>query len=224
MRRLIAAAGIITLAGSLLVFEPGVGFDPGALLVVAACVCWGVDNCVTARIDQLGPQHVTLAKAVVAGSANLVLGLILAGSWTAGADDVASALVIGALGYGASITLWVQGARAGGGPGTGDLRGRTVRRARPVVGGARRRGHGRPADRRAVGRLRRGAVVAVRSRTRASPSRSRARARAHPRRRPPRSSARRRVGRRPDTATATSTSSSEHAHPHLPDLHHAHPH
>jgi drug/metabolite transporter (DMT)-like permease len=81
----------------------------GALLVVAACCCWAVDNCVTAGLDHLAPHHITLAKGFVAGVANLAIGLIFATRPSLG--TVVAGLLIGALGYGLSITLWVAGAR-----------------------------------------------------------------------------------------------------------------
>ncbi len=44
----------------------------GSTLVIAsprtACVAWGIDNGVTAKIDQLGPEHVVLLKGAIAGS------------------------------------------------------------------------------------------------------------------------------------------------------------
>ena len=81
----------------------------GALLVIAACACWAVDNCVTAELDELAPHHITMAKGLVAGVANLAIGLIVAAAPSTG--SVVAGLVIGALGYGLSITLWVAGAR-----------------------------------------------------------------------------------------------------------------
>jgi drug/metabolite transporter (DMT)-like permease len=54
-RRLLVAAGLVALAGVLLVWEPGAANDIGGLLVVGACIAWGIDNGVTARIDQLSP-------------------------------------------------------------------------------------------------------------------------------------------------------------------------
>ena len=47
----------------------------GALLIAGACIAWGFDNGVTAKIDQLSPEHVVLLKGFIAGSANLMLGV-----------------------------------------------------------------------------------------------------------------------------------------------------
>lgn len=110
--RLLASATLITVAGVLLAWEPGAAVDAGALFVIAACVAWGLDNCVTARIEHLAPEHVVALKGIVAGGANLAIGLTITGWGTStNITDIAAALVVGATGYGLSITLWVKGAR-----------------------------------------------------------------------------------------------------------------
>ena len=109
--RLMSAAGLVTLSGLVLVWEPGASIDVGGLLVVGACLCWGLDNGVTALIDQVRPEQVTFVKGLVAGSVNLVIGLVLAGAGGITTGQLVAALAIGALGYGVSITWWVRGAR-----------------------------------------------------------------------------------------------------------------
>jgi drug/metabolite transporter (DMT)-like permease len=109
--RVIASAGIVTLSGLVLVWEPGAAVDAGRLLIVGACICWGFDNSVTALIDQIRPEQVTFAKGAVAGTANLAIGLLLVGAGGISLSQLVAALVIGALGYGVSITWWVRGAR-----------------------------------------------------------------------------------------------------------------
>ena len=128
-RRLLAAAGLVTLAGMLLVWEPGAATGIGGLLVVGACIAWGIDNSVTARIDQLRPEQITFAKGAVAGTANLLLGVVAATAWHIELRQVAAALLIGALGYGVSITLWVKGARD-----LGAARGQVIFATAPFVG------------------------------------------------------------------------------------------
>jgi drug/metabolite transporter (DMT)-like permease len=110
-RRVVVSAAVVTLSGALLVWQPGAQVSVGACLVGAACACWGLDNCLTATIDRLRPEHVIVAKGVVAGSANVVIGLLLGHGAGADLTAVAAALVIGAAGYGLSITWWVHGAR-----------------------------------------------------------------------------------------------------------------
>ena len=128
-RRLLAAAGLIGLAGVLLVGQPGVAFDVGGLLIIGACVCWGIDNSVTARIDQLSPEQITLTKGAVAGTVNVILGLVIAGAAGIETRQILAALAIGALGYGASITLWVKGARD-----LGAARGQVIFATAPFIG------------------------------------------------------------------------------------------
>lgn len=129
-RRLVVSAVCITVAGAVLTWEPGATFDIGALLIVAACACWGLDNGVTAAIEHLAPEHVVALKGVIAGGANLAIGLIVAG-WgqSTGLGDVATALAIGAAGYGWSITLWVKGARE-----LGAARGQVIFATAPFIG------------------------------------------------------------------------------------------
>lgn len=99
----------------------------GALLIAGACLCWAIDNSTTAAIDQISPSHITLAKGVIAGGTNLIIGLTLTGTPSTG--PIVAALVIGGFGYGASITLWVAGARD-----LGAARGQLIFATAPFIG------------------------------------------------------------------------------------------
>ncbi len=129
-RRLLASVVLITVAGVLLTWGPGAAVDVGAVLIIAACVAWGLDNCVTAHIEELTPEHVVALKGIVAGGVNLVIGLST-GGWGPSTDaaQVLAALVIGAAGYGLSITLWVRGARQ-----LGAARGQLIFSTAPFIG------------------------------------------------------------------------------------------
>lgn len=128
--RLWTSAVLITAGGAILTWEPGASIDVGAVLIVAACFAWGIDNGVTARIEQLAPEHVVALKGVVAGGANVAIGLATSG-WGngTGVGDVVAALLIGAAGYGMSITLWVKGARD-----LGAARGQVIFATAPFIG------------------------------------------------------------------------------------------
>lgn len=130
-RSMIAAALLVTVATTLLVWQPGVPFGWRSLLIVAACLCWGIDNGATARIDQVSPQHVTFLKGSVAGTVNLLLGLAVSGATGIDASSVAWALLVGAVGYGASITLWVRGAQQ-----LGAARAQVIFATAPFIGAA----------------------------------------------------------------------------------------
>jgi drug/metabolite transporter (DMT)-like permease len=126
-RHVIAGTAMVV-AGSVALSWSG---DPdlrwGAVFIAAACLCWAIDNSTTAAIDQITPSHITLAKGVIAGGTNLIIGLTT--SATPNVAPVVWALAIGALGYGASITLWVAGARD-----LGAARGQLVFATAPFVG------------------------------------------------------------------------------------------
>jgi hypothetical protein len=68
-------------------------------------------------------------KGVVAGSVNLALGLAITGAGSVGGWSIIGALVIGMLGYGASITLWVRGAQQ-----LGAARGQVIFATAPFLG------------------------------------------------------------------------------------------
>ncbi len=101
---------LAVVAGVVLASPSGFEFAPAAALVALACLCWGLDNNLAALVDGFTPAQTTLAKGVFAGSTNLALAFVLEPidlSFTV----VASALTVGALGYGLSLILYIQGAQ-----------------------------------------------------------------------------------------------------------------
>ena len=104
------ASGLVVIAGVLLAAPDGFAVAPSALLVLLACVCWGLDNNFTATIDGYTPAQTTCAKGLVAGSLNLGLGLWLEGGLPSVTATLAS-LAVGAFAYGASIVLYIRGAQ-----------------------------------------------------------------------------------------------------------------
>lgn len=109
-RRVALAVVMVTVASAILAGAAGAALVPSALLVAAACVCWGVDNNLTATIDGYAPAQSTLGKGLAAGAVNLAIGLVVERPSFAVAH-VAAALILGALSYGASIVLYVRGAQ-----------------------------------------------------------------------------------------------------------------
>jgi len=105
----IAAAGTLA-AAVLLAGGGGPASGATALLVGAACLCWGFDNHFTALIDGITPAQATFWKGAVAGVFNLLAGGVLAHGAGRGAAPLL-ALVVGALSYGISITLYVTSAQ-----------------------------------------------------------------------------------------------------------------
>lgn len=105
----LGAAGVV-LAGTVLSYEEGTAGPGAGLLVAASCVCWGLDNHLTALIDGITPTQSTLCKGLVAGSVNLAIGLLLA-PFDATTGTVGLALLVGGLSYGASIALYITAAQ-----------------------------------------------------------------------------------------------------------------
>lgn len=127
-RRVLTGTVFVTAAGALLTWSGSPDLRLGALLLAAACVCWGLDNCAAAGLDRIAPEHITLAKGAIAGTTNLMLGFALGGSLPSGPDTLL-APVAGGFGYGLSITLWVAGARD-----LGAARGQLVFSIAPFIG------------------------------------------------------------------------------------------
>jgi drug/metabolite transporter (DMT)-like permease len=109
--RVWVAAVLILGAAALLAWTPGtrLPFSPHALAVLAACLLWALDNNLTARIALADPFAIAMWKGLAAGAVNTVLGLALAPS--APAMSWAAALVVGAIGYGVSLVLYVLAQR-----------------------------------------------------------------------------------------------------------------
>jgi drug/metabolite transporter (DMT)-like permease len=105
----LATAGVVA-SGVWLALEEGPAGWSAAALVAAACVCWGVDNHLTALIDELTPSQSTFCKGLFAGCFNLGLAAFLGQSWP-GPGTAGLALGVGAVAYGASVALYVAGAQ-----------------------------------------------------------------------------------------------------------------
>lgn len=94
-------------------FCPGRGgatLDAGAALISAACLCWGIDNNLTRKLSAADPVQIAMVKGLVAGVANLILALI-GGAALPPPGLLASAGIVGFLGYGVSIALFVLALR-----------------------------------------------------------------------------------------------------------------
>jgi len=105
----LASLGILA-AATLLALEGGVAGFKAAGLIALACISWGLDNHLTALIDGISPAESTFWKGLVAGSVNLILGLLV-GAYHAGLLNTIAGLGLGALAYGLSIMLYISSAQ-----------------------------------------------------------------------------------------------------------------
>ena len=109
-RRTVMAASLVLTGGIILAVPEGLaGWKAGAL-VAGACVCWSLDNNLTALVSGFTPAQTTIAKGVIAGSVNLMIGLSL-GQRLPGLGRVSAALAVGAVSYGFSIMLYIFSAQ-----------------------------------------------------------------------------------------------------------------
>jgi drug/metabolite transporter (DMT)-like permease len=111
--RRIAFGMLAIVAGSLVLAWPGEARFAGvwpALAILAACLAWAIDNNLTRKVSLADATWLAAIKGLTAGGANLTLAVAAGAAWPA-PPALAAALAIGALAYGASLTLFIVGLR-----------------------------------------------------------------------------------------------------------------
>jgi drug/metabolite transporter (DMT)-like permease len=108
------ALGMACLVGGAIVLSwtgrPGLSSFLGPLAIVGACAAWGLDNNLTRKVSLADPLQIVELKGLIAGPANLALGLIAGGQLPAPSVAAAAGLV-GFVGYGVSLVLFVYALR-----------------------------------------------------------------------------------------------------------------
>lgn len=104
----IAGAVALSLAGG---SATGATRWVGAVLVVAACACWGFDNNCTQRISMRDARQIVAIKGLVGGAASLALAAAVGQLGTWSIAEMAGVLAVGAVSYGLSIVLFIRGLR-----------------------------------------------------------------------------------------------------------------
>ena len=82
----------------------------GPAAIAGACLAWGLDNNLTRKVSLADPLQIVEWKGLIAGPVNLALGLWIGGSLPSVVPTIAAALV-GFLGYGVSLALFVLALR-----------------------------------------------------------------------------------------------------------------
>jgi drug/metabolite transporter (DMT)-like permease/outer membrane protein OmpA-like peptidoglycan-associated protein len=110
-RRLLLGA-LAIVAGAVIISWEGTGIvlDFGALLVAGACLAWGIDNNVTRKLSSSDPVMIAMIKGLAAGSVNVALAF-QRGAAAPPLAFVAGAGIIGFLGIGVSLVLFVLALR-----------------------------------------------------------------------------------------------------------------
>lgn len=118
-RRLLLGAMAIIAGAATLSFEGrGVFVDVGALLIAGACLTWGIDNNLTRKLSFADPVIIVMIKGLVAGAANAGLALA-AGAALPSIQTAGAAMLVGFLGVGVSLALFVLALRHLGSARTG---------------------------------------------------------------------------------------------------------
>jgi drug/metabolite transporter (DMT)-like permease len=112
-RRVVLGFLAILAAGLLLAWPTGAiasSRQMGLLSVVAACLCWGIDNNLTRKVSGSDARVTAAIKGLTAGATNTLLALSI-GAHLPGALDLSAIFVLGFLGYGLSLVLFIVALR-----------------------------------------------------------------------------------------------------------------
>ncbi|UAJ80088.1 EamA family transporter [Leifsonia sp. ZF2019] len=111
--RRIALGMIAIVAGAIVLSVPsGANFGSPwpSLAILAACLCWGLDNNLTRKVALNDATWLAAVKGGVAGPVNLILAFAL-GAQLPGAFNIAAAMLVGLVAYGISLVLFIVGMR-----------------------------------------------------------------------------------------------------------------
>jgi drug/metabolite transporter (DMT)-like permease len=111
-RRIAIGMASLVVGASVLSWSGAPTFDSvvGPLAIVGACVAWGLDNNLTRKVSLADPLQIAMLKGLIAGPFNLILGLNISRE----APSLSGILltgVVGFLGYGVSVALFVVALR-----------------------------------------------------------------------------------------------------------------
>jgi len=82
----------------------------GPLMVAAATLCWGIDNNLTQKVSAGDPVQIAMLKGLAAGGVNTAIAMALGANWPPFAR-IGGAALLGFLGYGVSLVLFVLALR-----------------------------------------------------------------------------------------------------------------
>lgn len=109
-RRLLAGAFTILAGAVLLSWQGQASFHSGAALIAGACLCWGIDNNLTRKLSSADPVQIAMFKGLFAGAINLLIAIVNGAVLPPAGITLAIGL-IGLLGYGVSLALFILALR-----------------------------------------------------------------------------------------------------------------
>lgn len=111
-RRLWLAIGLITLSSLLLSIEDSstFQFSVGSVLILLACVCWGLENNCTRMLSGSDPMETVVIKGFGSGLGSLLVALIIGEAFPA-LSRLPLILLLGCVAYGLSVYFYVYAQR-----------------------------------------------------------------------------------------------------------------
>ncbi len=108
-KKLWSAILLVTAASVILGFEGSDSFvfNKGSLLVLCACICWGIENNCTRSISDKSSEEIVLIKGVFSGLGSVIVALAIGESFPA-AFYMLAAVVLGFVAYGLSINFYIM--------------------------------------------------------------------------------------------------------------------
>ena len=85
-------------------------FSTGSLLILLACVCWGIENNCTRKLSSKDPLEIVLLKGVFSGLGSVIIGFCI-GEHISELWSVFAVLGVGFVAYGLSIFFYVYAQR-----------------------------------------------------------------------------------------------------------------
>ena len=110
-RRLLLGALAIIAGAVVLTWEgQGITIDFGAALIIGACLAWGIDNNLTRKLSSADPVLISMIKGLAAGVTNICLAFLM-GAEIPAVNVVGASAILGFLGVGVSLVLFVLALR-----------------------------------------------------------------------------------------------------------------
>jgi len=119
-RRIVLGMALIVAGGAVLAWpaQSALGSELGMLLVAAACLAWAIDNNLTRKVSASDAMFIAGIKGWVAAIINVSIALSI-GAKIPDLAAIGESLVVGLVGYGASLMLFVIALRGLGSARTG---------------------------------------------------------------------------------------------------------
>jgi drug/metabolite transporter (DMT)-like permease len=111
-RRMWIAVVLITLSSMILSVRDisSISFSYGSLFVIAACLCWGLENNCTRMLSLKDPMQIVVIKGFGSGIGSLLISLIIK-EYVTDAVYALFALILGFVAYGLSIFFYIKAQR-----------------------------------------------------------------------------------------------------------------